>query len=211
MVAAYAYRGQACSHGDTSEKQSYVTSSEFELVQQARSGDRLALGELFSRNEKKMYALALRYSGDSDLARDALQDSYLRVLLCLHQLRADSSFSAWLARIVINSTRLRHRANRRYVAFETESDKKSIFLDLAPGPEQQVAAQQLLAQVDTFLRDNRMSDYSLFVSRFIQCETIKTISLRTGLSIPVIKTRIHRARKYLAARLADQDTLTAHA
>ena len=66
-----------------------------------------------------------------------------------------------------------------------------------PSPEAQTAERQLLTQVDQVLKDGREGDYHLFLKRFVDGDSVKTISNDTGVSVPAIKTRVHRARNRL--------------
>lgn len=119
----------------------------------------------------------------------------MQVLRHLSQFRSEARFSSWMARIVINSARLRYRGEKRLVpvgdGLAAESPHKG------PAPEKRVGDKQLLDLVDRFLRDSRDGDYQLFVRRFIDGESVKDISDDTGISVPAIKTRVHRARQRL--------------
>jgi DNA-directed RNA polymerase specialized sigma24 family protein len=66
-----------------------------------------------------------------------------------------------------------------------------------PNPEDTTAGRQLLTQVDEVLQDGRDGDYSLFFKRFVDGDSVKRISDDTGVSVPAIKTRVHRARNRL--------------
>ena len=52
--------------------------------------------------KKAMYNTAFRICGDEDDAEDVLQESFLSAFRNLKQYRSESSFGAWLKRIVIN-------------------------------------------------------------------------------------------------------------
>ena len=91
------------------------SADESTLIEAAKAGDRDALGTLIASHYASMYYLALRYTGDEDHAHDVLQDTCVRVLRHIKQFRGESQFSSWMARIVINSARLRYRRNKRLV------------------------------------------------------------------------------------------------
>lgn len=171
------------------------------LVELAREGDTQALNTLIEAHYPAMYHLALKYTRDPERAQDAAQESCVQVLRHLSQFRAESRFSSWMARIVINSARLRYRGEKRLVpvgdALATERPSAD------PEPEKRVADKQLLDLVDRFLQDTRDGDYQLFVRRFIDGESVKKISRETGISVPAIKTRVHRARQRLKTQSDD--------
>lgn len=72
------------------------------LVARARKGELYAFEELVTAYEKRVYALALRSSGNEEDARDIAQEVFLRVYRSLNHFRGDSGFSTWLYRITMN-------------------------------------------------------------------------------------------------------------
>lgn len=183
---------------NTSSRNTMSLSEERELVSRAQGGDQGALNTLLEAHYPAMYHLALKYTRDPDRARDATQESCVQVLRHLGQFRSEARFSSWMARIVINSARLRYRGEKRLVPVgdALAADRPA----RGPAPEQRVADKQLLDLVDRFLQDGRDGDYQLFVRRFIDGDSVKAISDDTGISVPAIKTRVHRARLRLKAQ-----------
>ena len=165
------------------------------LLSQAREGDRKAMERLISAHYPAMYHLALRYTRDPERALDATQDSCVQVVRHLSQFRSEARFSSWMARIVINSARLRYRSDKRLVPMPD-----GVWMEKTartPSPEDRTADRELLEQVDGLLREGRDGDYTLFMKRFVDGDSIKIISDDTGVSVPAIKTRVHRARNRL--------------
>jgi RNA polymerase sigma-70 factor (ECF subfamily) len=73
------------------------------LLRRVASGQKDALGELASRYEPMLLGLATGLlGGRSDLARDAVQDAWVRVIRHAHGFQERSSVKTWLYRIVIN-------------------------------------------------------------------------------------------------------------
>ena len=66
------------------------------LVRASQRGDREAFGELFSRFERTVFAIALRRLGDYNEAEELCQDVFMQALLKIGQLREPASFGAWL-------------------------------------------------------------------------------------------------------------------
>ena len=65
-------------------------------------GDPEAFGELLARTEPRILGLAWRILGDRDLARDAAQETYLRVFRSLGSYRREEPFEPWMVRIAVN-------------------------------------------------------------------------------------------------------------
>ena len=85
------------------------------LLAKARDGDKRAMERLIAAHYPAMYHLALRYTRDPERALDATQESCVQVIRHLGQFRSEARFSSWMARIVINSARLRYRSDKRLV------------------------------------------------------------------------------------------------
>jgi RNA polymerase sigma-70 factor (ECF subfamily) len=76
------------------------------LLARFAAGDRSALGELASRHENSLVGLATGLlDGRRDLAQDAVQEAWVRVIKYAHSFAGQSSFRTWMFRIVINRCR----------------------------------------------------------------------------------------------------------
>lgn len=84
----------------------HAASSDESLLAAFVRGDRAALGELASRYEKALLGLACGLlGGREDLARDAIQETWVRVIRFAGSFRGDSSFKTWVYRIAVNQCR----------------------------------------------------------------------------------------------------------
>lgn len=72
------------------------------LIERCKSGDSIAQEEIYRRYAKNMYNTAFRILGHNAEAEDVLQESFLEVFTKISDYRGDSTFGAWLKRIVIN-------------------------------------------------------------------------------------------------------------
>lgn len=69
-------------------------------------GDKPALGELARRYERPLLGLATGLlDGKTDMAADAIQETWLRVIRFADKFDHRSSFKTWLYRIAINQCR----------------------------------------------------------------------------------------------------------
>lgn len=76
--------------------------SDNELIINANKGDVLALEELIYRYDKMVLRLAMKYTGDSDDAKDIYQEVFIRVYKNLSGFQFKCEFSTWLFRITSN-------------------------------------------------------------------------------------------------------------
>jgi RNA polymerase sigma-70 factor (ECF subfamily) len=84
------------------------------LLQAHLDGDAEAFGTLFTRHRDRLWAVALRTTGDPEEAADALQDALMAAFRRAGSFRGDSAVTTWLHRIVVNACldRLRRRRVR---------------------------------------------------------------------------------------------------
>jgi RNA polymerase sigma-70 factor, ECF subfamily len=92
--------------------------SDAELLRRHVAGDSEAFGELFHRHRDRLWAVALRTTGDPEEAGDALQDAMISAFRRAGDFRGDSAVTTWLHRIVVNACldRLRRKAARPTVS-----------------------------------------------------------------------------------------------
>src|SRR5437016_12569788 len=72
------------------------------LVARARAGDEIAFERIMLATEQRVVSIAWRMLGNSDDARDAAQEVYLKVFKYLARFRAGEDFRGWIYRITIN-------------------------------------------------------------------------------------------------------------
>ncbi len=83
--------------------QTYRKLGDLALVAKARAGDRPALDVLVERHSPRVNRLAAQLLGDLEDARDAAQESLLKLCTRLRQFRGDAHFATWLHRLVVNT------------------------------------------------------------------------------------------------------------
>jgi RNA polymerase sigma-70 factor (ECF subfamily) len=76
------------------------------------AGDPDAFGELFRRHRDRLWAVAVRTTGDRELAADCVQDGFVNAYRRSGSYRGDAAVSTWLHRIVVNACLDRLRRER---------------------------------------------------------------------------------------------------
>jgi uncharacterized peroxidase-related enzyme len=88
-----------------------VVDPDRELVSRVQSGDTDTFEELMNRHSRRVYRTLVGVLGDLEEARDAMQDTFLKVFQHLSDFQGRSKFSTWLVSIASNTglQRLRDR------------------------------------------------------------------------------------------------------
>jgi RNA polymerase sigma factor (sigma-70 family) len=72
------------------------------IIERCKQGDRKAQYELYKMYSKAMYNVSLRIVKKEDDAHDVLQEAFISAFKHLNTWKGDSTFGAWLKRIVVN-------------------------------------------------------------------------------------------------------------
>lgn len=84
------------------------------IAQYRKSGDRKLYEALMRRYEREIYAYLRRYIGNSEMAEDAFQGTFLQVHLKCHQFDSSRRFRPWLYAIATNQAIDVQRRNKRH-------------------------------------------------------------------------------------------------
>jgi RNA polymerase sigma-70 factor, ECF subfamily len=182
---------------------------EAELLALALVNDAGAVRVIMQRYNRRLYRIARSVVKDDSEAEDVVQAGYGLAFTHLHSFRRKSSLGAWLARIVLNEAlgRLRRRrATVEWTSFESQCSNPSHLIQIPsaanqPDPERLTAQreiQRLLEQaIDSLPERFRI----VLVTRTIEGMSVDETAELLGLRPETVKTRLHRARTLLRAKL----------
>lgn len=123
--------------------------TEQELVQRARKGDELAFEQLVSDNEKRIYNLCCRLTGNPDDGAELAQEAFLNAWRGLEKFHGESSFATWLYRLASNACIdfLRKEKRRRSLSMTLSLDDEEEGRQ-AELPDQRFAPEERLEQAE---------------------------------------------------------------
>lgn len=184
------------------------------LVEKARGGDREAFAQLIRLWSDKAYRLALKLTGDPADASDALQEAFLSAYLKLKNFRGESKFSSWLYRIVVNASLMRIRKRKRedhepiedYLPTFTSDgalDGGPSSSEWAKEPDEKLLASEARKILEGAIQKLPEEYRTVLVLRDIEELSNDEVAEVLGLSIPAVKSRLHRARLYLRGKLME--------
>jgi RNA polymerase sigma-70 factor (ECF subfamily) len=181
---------------------SYSKLSDLDLVTRARNGDRKALDALVERHSPRVNRLSAQLLEDLEEARDAAQESLVKLCTRLRQFRGDAQFATWLHRLVVNTCRDR-MAWQRVRRTEPLPDD-----DISGGDDGDLARIAVLgdlrrdvAEALSKLSRNQRIAVVLRDSFGLSYEEIARVA---RMPVGTAKCYVHRARARLRARLEEQ-------
>jgi RNA polymerase sigma-70 factor (ECF subfamily) len=188
---------------------SHTPIEDADLVMASKAGDSAAFGELVARYDRKLFRIAYHIIHNPDDAQDVVQEAFIKAFQNLGQFRADSKFSTWLYRIVVNQSLMELRTQRRKpsapIELSFDSDEEGQlpidFSDWGPNPEEQYKQSELRDLLTRLLMDLRPALRVVFVMHDIEGQSLQETAEALALSLSAVKTRSLRARLYLRERL----------
>lgn len=180
-----------------------------ELVHAAQRGDRRAFAQLVEKYAARVYNLARKMMRDPQDAEDVLQETFISVFRHLNDFQGDASFSTWLYRIATNAALMKLRA-RKPPTFSLDESIESNgdawmpreIVDWGITPEEAVLNDEIRAQMDAAVAALPESLRAVFVLRDIEGLSVQETADVLGISVPNVKTRLHRARLLLREELS---------
>ena len=181
--------------------------SDLQLVRRARDGDSRAFDELVSRYADKAFRLSFKVLRHEQDAEDAVQDAFLAAYRNLGRFEERSSFSTWIYRVAMNAALMRLRKRREgMVSMDRppradDRDATMQLEDKSAGPLARTASgevgdaiQEAVAGLPEDLRE-------VFILREDAGLSNQEVAEMLELSVPAVKSRLHRARLDLRRRL----------
>jgi len=176
-------------------------------IVQAQNGSDEAFTYLVEAYQTPVYNLCYRMLGEPEAAEDAAQETFLKVYQNLARYDRERSFATWLLSIAAHHCIDRLR-RRRFVSFSIDEDEEAQ-MELpdrsAPDPETETVRRQEQAHLHQLLQSLDPTDRAALILRYWQdCSEIEIAQALT-LTVPAVKSRLHRARRALA-KLSEEET-----
>jgi len=184
-----------------------------ELVARAQAKDFAAFEELLDRYEDKVFRLAYRFVRNETEAQEILQDTFLSIWRKLHTFKGDAQFSSWLYRVAANAALMRLRAQRRHPEISTEElpvgyldnngQLPAIGENWARRPDDQLQSEELRDHIQQAVDALPELYRTVFLIRDVEGLSTEETAEVLNISVPTVKTRLHRARIALRDAIGD--------
>lgn len=171
-----------------------------DLVRRANDGDKRALETLVERYSGKVSRLASSLLGDIEDARDAAQESLLKLSERLRQFRGDCQFSTWLHRLVVNTCR--DLADRQRIR-RTEELSDEDGLDFDSDPSRLALLGDLRRELAAGLSRLTAEQRRVVILRDALDLSYDDIGRVVRIPVGTAKTYVHRGRERLRRRLQE--------
>jgi len=179
------------------------------LVKDLKNGDAKAMEEIVRRYSNKVYNLAYHLTRDNSAAEEIMQDVFLTVIAKINTLTNDAFFSTWLYRVTTNASygflRKEKKFTEQTVSEEDVDQEYAIdyVYDWSTLPDDILLSEEsrkiLQDSIDALPEAMR----TVVIMKDVEGFSNEEIAQTMGLSVPAVKSRLHRGRLILRNELAD--------
>ena len=179
------------------------------LVKDLKNGDPKAMEEIVRRYSNKVYNLAYHLTRDTSAAEEIMQDVFLTVIAKINTLTNDAFFSTWLYRVTTNASYGFLRKEKKFTE-QTVSEEE---VDQEPAIDYVYDWSTLSDDILLSAESRKILEYSIdslpeamrtvVIMKDVEGFSNEEIAQTMGLSVPAVKSRLHRGRLILRDQLAD--------
>jgi RNA polymerase sigma-70 factor (ECF subfamily) len=178
------------------------------LVARAQAREFEAFEELVGRHQERIYRLAARMTGSQSDAQEVVQEALLSAWKNLPSFEGKAQFGSWLYRITANEALMLLRSRRRHpevsvdevgAAVVDEATRQALTrygagIDWSRRPDDQFQSNELQRHIQAAVDALPETSRQVFIIRDVEGLSTEETADVLGLSVPAVKTRLHRAR-----------------
>jgi RNA polymerase sigma-70 factor (ECF subfamily) len=178
------------------------------LVERARAKDEAAFEALVGRYEDKLYRLAMRFVRNETDAQEILQDAFLSAWRNLPTFEGRAQFSSWMYRVTVNAALMLLRSRNRHPEVTVDDIEPSALndavvengqmmrssADWSQRPDEQLQSEEMRKHIQVSVDALPDGLRTVFLLRDVEELSTEDTAEMLGLSVPAVKTRLHRAR-----------------
>ena len=176
--------------------------SDAACVRRLQRGDTGAFEVLVRRHERTIFNLVYRMLGDYDDAAETSQEVFLSAYRAIGQFRGEANFSTWLYRIALNHATTRRKSMSARQKRLVPIDGADMIDDSQIGPAESLEKKELRESVQRALNELEPEDAAVILLRDLQDVSYEDVARVLKIPVGTVKSRLHRARQALKARLA---------
>ena len=184
--------------------------SDAELMQRVRRGDRQAFRELVERHQRAVINTIYRSIGDSWEAEDLAQRVFVQIFRAAPRYKPTAKFTTWLFTIVHNTVLNEYRRRSRHSADSLDAmtapgrdgEPGMSFADAeSPDPSREVAMRELQQRIRAAVEKLPAQQRSAVILCRYEGWSYEDIAKTLKCTVAAVKSLLHRARATLKEEL----------
>ena len=187
--------------------------SDLDLVRGIKAGEEGAFEKMVQRYHTRVYSLSYGVLRNAEDAEEATQDTFLTLYRKIGTFDESKKFFSWFYRVALNQaySRARRRRPAKTVPIEDYLPKFASdghlaspdFSDWSPSIEDDAIARDLAARAGEFISELSPAYRDAIWMYDVEGMSTADVAETLEISIPALKSRLHRARLYVRQRLAE--------
>ncbi|MFQ5450532.1 MAG: RNA polymerase sigma factor [Nitrospinaceae bacterium] len=182
------------------------------LVRQFQKGNLEAYEKIVERYQKKIYVLSFNLTRNPMDAQDVVQDVLLTIFKKIDTFQGKSAFSSWVYRVTLNATYMKLRSKKK----EPNISLDDLLPNYNGSGYQQEKIQDWSENTESLLFTNETKEVIqkavdqlpekekvVFLLRDVEGLSTEKVSEILELTVPAVKSRLHRARLFLRKKLSN--------
>ncbi len=172
-----------------------------DVIRRSREGDIQAMEAIYKHFNRPLFNLVYRYTYNSEIAEDLLQDIFLKVFSHLHEIRNEETFVGWIYRIAVNTC-------YSYLRRKKSQLQRTMPLDEVEGKiegETYKSGDEIMKKsLDDAIQNLPDKMKSIFLLHDVQGFKHKEISQMLGCSVGTSKSQLFKARMKIREYLGNK-------
>ena len=184
---------------------------EEQLVRDLQAGKSEVFDKLATLYQKKIYALSFNLTRNAMDAEDVVQEVLLTLFKKIHTFQGRSAFSSWVYRITVNTAYMKLRSKKKeksisieelYPTFSGAGFQQEKIQDWSEHTESLLFANETRETIRKAVDLLPDKEKVVFLLRDVEGLSTEEVSEVLELTIPAVKSRLHRARLFLRKKLS---------
>ncbi len=181
------------------------------LVRDLKAGKLEAFDQIVEIYQRKIYALAFNMTRNQMDAQDVAQEVLLSIYRKIDTFQGKSAFSSWVYRITLNASymKLRNRKKEQYVslddfmpAFNKAGFQNEKITDWSENTESLLFSNETKGVIEKAVDQLPEKEKVVFILRDVDGLSTEKVCEILDLTVPAVKSRLHRARLFLRKKLS---------
>ncbi len=182
------------------------------LVRNMKAGHMEAFDKIFELYQRKIYALAFNMTRNQMDAQDVTQEVLLTIYRKIDTFQGKSAFSSWVYRITLNATymKLRTKKKEQYVSldeglpnFNNAGFQNEKVSDWSKSTDSLLFSNETKGVIEKAVELLPEKEKVVFILRDVEGLSTEKVGDILDLTIPAVKSRLHRARLFLRKKLSN--------
>ncbi len=189
-----------------------MADNDIQLVKEMQAGKPEAFDEMVRSYQKRVYSLAYNLTHNQSDAEDVSQEVFLRVCNKINTFLGKAAFSSWVYRITLNVSFVKLKSRKKikqvslddvFPRYQEDGFHAGPVNDWSMKTDDVLLSSESRKIIQKAIDQLPEKEKTVFVLRDIEGLPTEKVCDILDLSVPAVKSRLHRSRLFLRKRLSN--------